>query len=57
MQDGISLENLLEESVVGSSESVMGTGGLSKEKTHWVTFVSKRGLDTTEDCFRTVCRK
>ena len=48
VKDGIGLEDLLQEGVV-SSEPVVGAGGLGKEKTHRISLVTERWLDSNED--------
>mmetsp|Transcript_2175 Transcript_2175/g.3567 ORF Transcript_2175/g.3567 Transcript_2175/m.3567 type:complete len:805 (-) Transcript_2175:182-2596(-) len=48
VQDGISLENLFEVSVVGC-ETVMRARRLGKEQSHGISFVSERWLDTNKD--------
>ena len=48
VQDGVSLEDLLEVRVV-CRESVVGAGGLGKKESHGVSLVPERRLDTDED--------
>mmetsp|Transcript_13345 Transcript_13345/g.28290 ORF Transcript_13345/g.28290 Transcript_13345/m.28290 type:complete len:220 (+) Transcript_13345:1037-1696(+) len=48
VEDSIGLEDLFQESVVGS-ESVVRTGGLGEEKTHGISLVPERGLHSNEN--------